>query len=36
MQRARAAATPIEITPGVVQRRMPIVRLGQFVREPLK
>lgn len=36
MQRARAAATPIEIAPGVVQRRLPIVRLRQFVRQPLK
>lgn len=36
MQRARAAATPIDIIPGVTQRRMQIVRLGQFVRQPLK
>ena len=36
MQRARAASTPIEITPGVIQRRMPIVRVREFVRPPLK
>ncbi|HKY20371.1 MAG TPA: carboxypeptidase-like regulatory domain-containing protein [Vicinamibacterales bacterium] len=36
MQRARAAATPIEITPGLTQRRMQIVRLRPFVRPPLK
>jgi hypothetical protein len=36
MQRARAAATPIDITPGVTQRRLQIVRLRQFIRHPLK
>jgi hypothetical protein len=36
MQRARAAATPIDITPGAIQRRMQIVRLRQFVRQPVK
>jgi hypothetical protein len=36
MQRARAAAMPIDIPPGATQRRIQIVRLRQFVRHPLK